>query len=175
MTAAKRAPNPRKLPARARLIFAVLVGCAITVVLTALFILVQIFRMQVHRVEEVVTPDQVVAPEEHAEHPESELFAISYELPGMNISLANRNQTLAAYAQFNLVLDCPNKEAQHWLEMNRASIRDAIYEATIPFTVEDFNGPTGFPRIKKAMLNVLKERFGAYAPRDVVIRDWVIR
>jgi flagellar basal body-associated protein FliL len=176
MTASRPAVLGRKLPKRARAVMVVLIGCAAVIIATTGFILVQIIRMQVQRVGEAVTSEEVTAPPpEHHAAPTAAPFTEPYELQGMTISLGNRNQTLAAYAEFNLVLDCPDKESKRWMQMNRASIRDAVYESTISFTVEDFTTPEGFSRIKKAILETLKTRFGARAPRDVAIRDWIIR
>lgn len=176
MTAARPPLMARKLPKRARAVMLVLIACAGIIIVTTLFILVQIIRMQVQRVEEAVVQEAAAPPApEHHTTPTAAPFTEPYELQGMTISLGNRNQTLAAYAEFNLVLDCPDKESKRWMQMNRASIRDAVYESTITFTVEDFTSPEGFSRIKKAILEALKTRFGARAPRDVAIRDWIIR
>lgn len=164
-----------KLPKRTRFVMAALIVCGVVILVTTGFILIQIIRIQIARVGDAVKTEPV-----EETHPPVVLstvppFTQSYELPGMSISLANRNQTLAAYAEFDLVLDCPNKESRAWMALNRASIRDAVFESTVAFTVEDFSTPEGFGRIKKAILQTLKERFGERAPRDAVIRDWVIR
>jgi flagellar basal body-associated protein FliL len=174
MVAAKAALDFKHLPLRNRLAIGVLVLCAATIFVTTILVIFMIIRIQFSRVEEAVSPVEThEAP--HAQSLTIPLFEQTYELQGMSISLGNRNQTLAAYAEFNLVLDCPTKDSKKWMEMNRASIRDAIYEATIAFTVEDFSSPEGFVRMKKSIVDVLKGRFGAHAPREVVVRDWVIR
>jgi flagellar basal body-associated protein FliL len=155
-------------------VLAVLIGCATVIIVTTLFILVQIVRMQVQRVEEAVT-EEVKTPPPPPHAVVAAPFTELYELQAMTVSLGNRNQTLAAYAEFNLVLDCPDKESKRWMQLNRASIRDAVYESTVSFTVEDFTSPEGFSRIKKSILAILRERFGERAPREVAIRDWIIR
>ncbi len=176
MSEAKPWPNSRRMAPRNRPMVIVLGLCAVTIFVTTLFIVIQILRIQIQNMGDVVAP--APEPEAHApvhHEPPAAPFTQTYELQGMTISLGNRNQTLAAYAEFDLVLDCPSKEAKHWMEINRASIRDAVYEATISFTVEDFGAPEGFARVKKSILAALKSRFGDKAPRDVTLRDWVIR
>lgn len=174
MTETKQWLSFKRLPWRTRTLVALLGLCALVISVTTIFIIIQIIRIQWQHVDEAVNPPQVPQAAAH-EAPVVEPFTQVYELQGMTISLGNRNQTLAAYAEFNLALDCPTKEARRWIEMNRASLRDAVYESTVSFTVEDFNSPEGFSRIKKSILDGLKARFGAFAPRDLMIRDWVIR
>lgn len=173
MVAAKAAMGFKNLPVRSRITIGVLVACAATIFITTILVIFMIIRIQFSRVEEAVVP--LETHEAGAHSASIPLFEQTYELQSMSISLGNRNQTLAAYAEFNLVLDCPTKDSKKWMEMNRASIRDAVYEATIAFTVEDFSSPEGFVRMKKSIVEVLKGRFGAHAPREVVVRDWVIR
>jgi flagellar basal body-associated protein FliL len=176
MTGANPFFDFKKLPLRNRISLGILLASAVTIVFTTLLIIFMIIRIQFSRVEEVVSPEpthEASAPEHH--EPTTAPFTLSYELQGMSISLGNRNQTLSAYAEFTLVLDCPNKDSKRWMEMNRASIRDAVYESTIAFTVEDFSTPDGFARMKKSIVDTFKGRFGGHAPRDVAVRDWVIR
>lgn len=173
MTEAKGWFSFRGMSARTRFAIAILGGCAAVILVTTIFIVVQILRIQVNQMGEAVTPETAAPTVTHSE--DAKPFGEVYELQDMTVSLGNRNQTLAAYAEFNLVLDCPNKEAKRWMEMNRASIRDVVYERTVSFTVEDFGTPQGFGQIKQSILTGLKARFGAHAPRDLAIRDWVIR
>jgi flagellar basal body-associated protein FliL len=175
MTESKPSWGLKNLPLRTKAWIWVLGACALLVLATTLFIFVQILRIQADRVGEVVNPEPEAPPPVHVEEHPASPFAESYELKGMSISLGNRNQTLAAYAEFNLLFDCPTKEAKHWMELNRASIRDSVYESALAFTLEDFSGPEGFTRLKKAILDGLKERFGGRTPREVVINDWIIR
>lgn len=176
MSEAKLWPNGRRMAPRNRTVVIVLGLCAVTIFITTVFIVVQILRIQWQNMGDAVAPEAPPPAEGHVSHePPAPPFTQTYELQGMTISLGNRNQTLAAYAEFDLVLDCPNKASKHWMEINRASIRDAVYEATISFTVEDFGAPEGFARVKRAILAGLKSRFGDKAPRDVTLRDWVIR
>lgn len=176
MTEAKPSFNLKHLPLRTKAVVSALIVCGAVILVTTLFIVIQILRIQVDRVGDVVSPEA-----EHHEAPPPPLshpvdpFTQSYELQGMSISLGNRNQTLAAYAEFNLILDCPTKDSKRWMEMNRASIRDAVYEATVLFTVEDFSSGEGFSRMKKSIVETLKSRFGAHAPREVAIQNWIIR
>ncbi len=176
MTDAKPLLGLRQLPLRTKAVVGALVACGLVVLGTTLFIVIQILRIQVDRVEEVVSPEvhEAAPPPAHVPHPVAP-FAATYELQGMSISLGNRNQTLVAYAEFKLTLDCPTQEAKKWMELNRASLRDAVYEATLNLTVEEFSTSQGFVVMKQRILDTLKGRFGEHAPRDVAISDWTIR
>ncbi len=165
----------RRMPWSSQALLASLGVCAAVILVTTVFIIFQILRIQFTRVEEVVASETPTPVADHAEEHEGPPFSQSYEIQGMTISLANRNQTLAAFAEFNLVLDCPNPDSKRWMELNRAVVRDAVYESTVSFTVEEFSSAEGFSKIKKAILDELKKRFGKRAPRDIALRDWVIR
>lgn len=164
--------STRSLPWKTRVIIGLLGAVALAISVLTLFIVIQIIRVQWQEAQ----PEIAVAPAEHApvEHTVAP-FSLVYELPAMTISLGNRNQTLAAYAEFNLLLDCATEESLKWMQLNRAAIRDSVYESTISFTVEDFSTPEGLTRIKKAMLDGFKTRFGKLAPREIAIQDWSIR
>ncbi|MBY0370612.1 flagellar basal body-associated FliL family protein [bacterium] len=178
MSASKRWNSLAFLPWKTRVLISALALCAFLIAATTLFIVIQIIRIQWHEAVDAppVQTTESAKPEEHEpEHPAAPSFSLVYELPAMTISLGNRNQTLAAYAEFNLLLDCATPESLKWMQLNRASIRDAVYESTISFTVEDFSTSEGLTKIKKTMLEAFKQRFGRLAPREIAIQDWSIR
>ncbi len=101
-------------------------------------------------------------------------FTYVYEIKAVAIPLSGRFAPKSAYAQFNLVLDCPSAECQRMMEVSRAKVRNDLFESSAGFTVEDFHEKDGFVKLKASFLNRLDEDFGELAPRGVVLRDWVV-
>lgn len=115
----------------------------------------------VHHEEVAVQPPEVV------DHP--------YEIENFALTLGNKRRDRSAYVQFNLVLDCPNAECQHWMSLNRASIRDSVYQAAAGLTVEELDAKGGLAMLKGVILKELQTRFKEKAPNTVWIRDWFYR
>ena len=110
--------------------------------------------------------------------PQLEPFQAIFQIRRMNIALTNRVGNQVAYAQFDLVLDCPYRETKEVLGLYRAQLRDAVYSAASGLEVESFRGPDaqkGFASFKKAILRNVRHFFPGEPPRDVVISNWVLQ
>lgn len=101
-------------------------------------------------------------------------FTYSYNLSPVSIALVDRRKVRTGYAQFNMVLDCPSEKSVHELSLHRAKIMSALNELAVQFNFEDFQSPAGFARFKNAYRDILKGMFHENAPRNIVIRDWLV-
>jgi hypothetical protein len=100
--------------------------------------------------------------------------AYTYELRGISIHLSDRHRLHSAYAQFSLLLDCPNQAAQHAMELNHAKLLDTVLQVGNRFYLEDLSDGTGLEAFKARLLAKLEERFRADAPRRIWVRDWLV-
>lgn len=104
-------------------------------------------------------------------------FHFPYEINQVSMAVMNREGTRTAYAQFSLVLDCPSEGSQKTLSMNRAKLVDAIFDVGGNFVLEDFatpKTPETLTKLKAQLLEKYQHSFPQEAPRDIVLKDWVI-
>jgi hypothetical protein len=101
-------------------------------------------------------------------------FAFPYEIRNVAVPLTDHRNLRSAYAQFTLVLDCPNPESHRLMELNHAKILNTLFETASTFYVEDFETPTGHQSFKGALQANFKVIFKDQSPRDIAFRDWVI-
>ena len=104
-------------------------------------------------------------------------YSLSYEINQISMAVMNRKGTKTAYAQFSLVLDCPDEESHKTLSMNRAKILDTIFVVGGGFYLEDFQGEKAtksFEKFKKDLLQKYENDFHAQAPREISLKDWFI-
>ena len=103
-----------------------------------------------------------------------ETYVYTYELKNISIVLINRRGTRTAYAQFSLVLDCPNAESARQMKLDHAKLLDTIFDVAATYYLDDFALPTGFASFKGSLLARYKADFKDVSPRDIAIRDWVM-
>ncbi len=101
-------------------------------------------------------------------------YTYRFELPNFSISLPSRGGGRTAYAQFSLVLDCPTLDSRRQLELNRARLRDTLLTASMPFGQEELRGIQGIGRYKERLLVELRTAFGANAPRDLSLENFLV-
>ena len=121
---------------------------------------------EVEPARSIPTPIPPVAP-----------YVFPYEIKQVSMAISNEGGTRTAYAQFTLMLDCPNEDSQKLMVLNRAKLLDSIFEVGSTMTIEQFQGvkaPEAFAFFKKRLLEIYKGQFGDLAPREVVFRDWFI-
>lgn len=115
--------------------------------------------------------------ESKPEHASALPFHFPYEINQVSMAVMNREGTRTAYAQFSLVLDCPSEGSQKTLSMNRAKLVDAIFDVGGNFVLEDFatpKTPETLTKLKAQLLEKYQHSFPQEAPRDLVLKDWVI-
>lgn len=117
----------------------------------------------------------VVAPKApaHAVVPSGKTF--DYEIDNLNVTFGAKNNMRVVYAQFSLVVQCPSDACLQWMKMNRASLRDAVFEVAALQNVEDFKNTFGVEKLKLALLTEFQSRFKHNPPSGVLIRDWFMR
>lgn len=98
-----------------------------------------------------------------------------YEMDNLNVTFGAKNNLRVVYAQFSLVVQCPSEACQQWMKMNRASLRDAVFEVAALQNVEDFKNTFGVEKLKTALLTEFQSRFKHNPPSGVLIRDWFMR
>lgn len=121
--------------------------------------------------------EQVLEHSRQSASVEAPAFSLSYEIKDMSMALMNKKGTRTAYAQFTLLFDCSNEECKHMLELHRAKIINGIFEVGGEFYTDDFSAPLakeGFEKFKGGIRSKLSEYFHSQAPREVVIKDWVM-
>lgn len=106
--------------------------------------------------------------------PAIQQFTYLYEMKDLSIALTDRRRLRTAYAQFALAFDCPSKDAQTMMGLHRAKILNTINEVAIQFTIDDFKTPLGLQTFKGALKANYKAIFRENAPREIVIRDWLM-
>lgn len=170
------APTPsafKSAPGYLKVRMFVLVGMGCTVLLGSLLSIVWIWKA--HRglsaTEEVLEHSRKFASHEPKE------FEFAYEIKDMSMAVMNKKGTRTAYAQFTLMFDCPSADAKHVMELNRAKVIDGIFEVGGDFSLEDFQAPLaakGFERFKSQLKARLTKQLKGEAPRNVVLKDWVM-
>ena len=163
-----------KSPTRVKLRLSFFFTTGVTVIVVAGFIIGTVYKY--HRspsvTEQVLTKSREVAsaaPVQPYQYP--------YEIKDISIVLMNKNATRTAYAQFTLILDCPDEESKKAMTLHRARLLDTIFEVGSNFYIEDFT-PTSavksFDRFKGGIRDSYAKFFKSQAPRDVVLKDWFV-
>jgi hypothetical protein len=148
---------------------------AVLVVTLSLFSVVTLWRFYREPLKEAEA-----AHETHREVASKHLpvgFTVSYEIKGMNVGFMDRKDTRMAYAQFNLVFNCPDEACKKNLVLNHAKVLDVIFEVSSDFYIEDFVHPEaqkGFSSFKSRISQQLKKRFASVAPEGLVIQEWFL-
>lgn len=101
-------------------------------------------------------------------------YTFNYELKDVSLPLLSRVKKKTYYAQFTLVFDLVDEETKRWWEVNRPQIADVMLEVGHRFRYEDFRDPKGYDKFKKQLKVEYKKAFKNFAPRDVVIKDWIL-
>jgi flagellar basal body-associated protein FliL len=114
------------------------------------------------------------APRKPAALQEMPPYTFRFELANFSISLPSAPNGRTSYAQFSLVLDCPNLEARRHMELNRARLRDTVLSASLPFSVAELQDSKGISRYKTKLMAELKTTFGANAPRDLSLENFLV-
>lgn len=160
----------RKAPFKSKVklifIFALAMG-TVVISCTAIWKIIRVQRL------ERVKPQAVAVVAPVPELTESEAFRFKYELRKISLPLTDRAKHRMGVAQFSLVLDMPNFEAHHWMELNRAKLLTVTFDVGLRFNFEDFDAKGGLELFKKQLKEAYAEEFGAYAPRDIAFRDWI--
>jgi flagellar basal body-associated protein FliL len=115
--------------------------------------------------------------EPSGEHAKALPFHFPYEINQISMAMMNRQGTRTAYAMFSLVLDCPSEKALKNLSMNRAKLVDSVFDVGGNFVLEDFvapKTPETLTKLKTQLLEKYQHSFPDEAPRDLVLKDWVI-
>lgn len=113
-------------------------------------------------------------PEEtHASKP----TGFPYEINQVSMAMMNRKGTKTAYAQFSLVLTCPNEQAHKSMSLNRAKLLDTIFHVGSDFYLDDFEGPKTADSLiafKKRLLEKYQADFSSQGPSEIVLKDWIV-
>ncbi|NBX75806.1 MAG: hypothetical protein EBQ92_04565 [Proteobacteria bacterium] len=152
-----------------------LLGVGLIVLLAAVISTVIILRAQ-HSSTQVSHLQDSEGAHSAETHPKGP-YSISYEINQISMAVMNRKGTKTAYAQFSLVLDCPDEESHKTLSMNRAKLLDAIFVVGGGFYLEDFQGDKAaksFEKFKKDLLQKYEADFHAQAPREISLKDWFV-
>lgn len=157
-------------PAPRRLAMSALWATAALVIISCFFSISLILRKGIRS----VSAPKVSAPRTPAALTEIPPYTFRFELPNFSISLPSRKGGRTAYAQFSLVLDCPSLESRRHLELNRARLRDTVLSASMPFGQEDLRANQGIGRYKSRLLVELRGTFGANAPRDLSLENFLV-
>lgn len=146
-------------------------------VLTVASVLVISSLMSIHRLATIDAsaskraPNSLPNPAGRTEMPP---YTFRFELPNFSVSLPSTQGKRTVYAQFSLVLDCPNFDARRALELNRAKLRDVVLSASLGLTVSELQGMEGIAKYKKRLLAELRTAFGKDAPRDLSLEQFLL-
>jgi|GEM_PF-4430985 len=122
---------------------------------------------------EAAAPPAVVEVPTHAAPANGRTY--DYEIDNLNVTFGAKNNLRVVYAQFSLVVQCPSEQCLQWMKMNRASLRDAVFEVAALQNVEDFKNTFGVEKLKTALLTEFQSRFKHTPPSGLLIRDWFMR
>lgn len=122
----------------------------------------------------LVTDEESSRPQKPSAPPVVPEFSQKYEIEHMSVELPSSVRLQGAHAEFSLVFDCPSEESKRALLLNRARLRDNIFDVAAGFTVEKFQSAGGFQEFKSKILKKLKEFLAENSPRAVAIKDWVM-
>jgi flagellar basal body-associated protein FliL len=165
----------RTAPTEKRQKALILLGLGVIVLFAAVISTVVILKAQkpTTQVSHVAESEASHSGEAHPKGP----YSLSYEINQISMAVMNRKGTKTAYAQFSLVLDCPDEESHKTLSMNRAKLLDAIFVVGGGFYLEDFQGEKAqksFEKFKKDLLQKYQTDFHAQAPREISLKDWFV-
>lgn len=100
-----------------------------------------------------------------------------YEINQVSMAMMNRKGTKTAYAQFSLVITCPNEESHKSMALNRAKLLDTIFHVGSDFYLDDFEGPKTAESLtvfKKRLLEKYQTEFSSNGPSEIVLKDWIV-
>jgi len=100
-----------------------------------------------------------------------------YEVNKVSMAVMNKKGTRTAYAQFSLILSCPDEKSVQTMTMSRAKLLDGIFSVGSQFFLDDFVGdaaPESFAKFKRLLLDQYKNEFHAQAPKELVLKDWTL-
>lgn len=121
-----------------------------------------------------VEPPEV--PVVHHDAPkEVPAFTYAFTLENLTIAVTNRPGTRNAHAQFSLVLDCASEACLKQLKATRAKVLDTLYETALPYTTEELRAAGGIERLKIDLKENLVAQLGELAPREILLKDWVLQ
>jgi len=101
-------------------------------------------------------------------------FEYVYELKDISMQVSDRSGRRSGYIQFSLTLEMPNKEARHWMDLNRAKLISTVLDVGNRFFIEDFDRKDGIDKFKDKIAAAYSQQFNAYAPTGITIQDWVL-
>lgn len=162
---------------RNKKLVAILLSVGIGVVLLAIVSIVNILSAQKDK-EVIPAPVADVEKKEPEEVVKKSLpFSFPYEINQVAMAVMNKAGSKTAYAQFSMVLDCPNETAFKAMTLNRAKLVDSIFDIGGNFYLEDFSPektPETLTKFKAQLLEKYQHSFQAESPRELVIKDWVL-
>ncbi len=101
-------------------------------------------------------------------------FTYKYEIEKMSITLFSRSGAKMYYVQFDILFDCPSEDAKKQMELRRAQIRDAIFQSSADFRIEDFKNAQNFNKFKKTIIANIEKFLGKNAPKNIVFNNWLV-
>ncbi|NBW98584.1 hypothetical protein EBR03_03335 [bacterium] len=124
----------------------------------------------------------VAQESESVQHEPEEVHAskstgFPYEINQVSMAIMNRKGTKTAYAQFSLVITCPNEESHKSMVLNRAKLLDTIFNVGSDFYLEDFEGPKtaeSLTAFKKRLPEKYQTEFSSRGPSEIVLKDWIV-
>lgn len=102
---------------------------------------------------------------------------LTYELEKVSMAVMNKKGTKTSYAQFSLILSCPDERALETIKMNRAKLLDGVFRVGSQFYLDDFIGETAsdsFSKFKKLLLEQYQGQFHAEAPQGILLKEWTL-
>jgi len=105
------------------------------------------------------------------------LEKLTYELNQVSMAVMNKKGTKTAYAQFSLILNCPNDKSLHLISQSRAKLLDGIFSVGSQFFLDDFMGeaaPAAFDKFKNLLIADYRVLFQDQAPTAIVLKDWAL-
>lgn len=149
-----------------------LLGLGIVMTLLSAFSIFAILQKQASIPDEAVNHAEVHALDA-GEGARSEKWL--YELEKVSMAVMNKKGTRTAYAQFSLILNCPNDPALQMMKQSRAKLLDGIFSIGSQFYLDDFMGeeaPTSFDKFKKLLLSHYQSQFQDLAPAAITLKEW---
>ncbi len=141
--------------------------CGTGVVLSSVWLIVQIVLIQLNPV--YAPPAKVVA-----EAPPAEPYFYAFDLKEMTFPIFSKTRNRVLYGRFSLSLDCKSPESRSELEKGRARVVDSVLSVAADYYYEDFSDSVGFDRFKRDLLTSLNQRFPGNGPRRLSLSDWTI-
>ncbi len=161
----------RRAPWAIRSAVVVCWGLGILSVIGSAVVVTRIFSVR-HEFQ-VKTEHEAMVKRNRPTHP-GDPYQHTFEVQDLSVPLSGRKTVKSAYAQFGLLFDCPTEESKKAMELSRAFVLDAIFEAAADFRVEDFRSEAGFRGFKQSILARLRARLDDDTPRDLSFQSWLM-